>query len=722
MKLSRVWNAVRFSSATLSEDSPELDAAALMAIQSVLTDPSATARVADDLVNRLLSPAAFPIAEKDGAETHPTYESRNGAAIERVSGFASVSTEDAFVASLLASIGATSDNDGLVIDLRAAEPPSVSQIAATEEAWAKISLASRVSRDPLSIPVPVRRYYIGFPSEFPQMRKVYSTAIQAIAAIRSSSPDSRSKNLRIAFVTNKNSIVPDDALALEAAGRARFYSDDGRIGLVGGLPVLQGLQILRAASDIAQPIPTVGFAKLPRPSIGTANDALRWASGTDTPTVPSISDVVPMSDGDYPDLTHRILAVFRIWGAIRYAYPYLTGFESGWDKSAAKALSEVADSGDALAYDLSILRFYANLKDTHGFAFSPTLAAAFAGYPPFASTWVDDRVVVTAVQPGASIRVGDVVLAIDGQPVADRAEKMTQYINASTSQSLRDMLLTGGHPSVFAGPIASSMRISIERAGRAVGEETVARIAKPISRVASHAVVAMLPGQIAYIDLVRLTVDSIPSALQEIAPSRALIFDLRGYPQGTVFALAPHFSRQKILGALFKTPIISFSSPQKTDLATFEYPEATQTFLQTLAPEAPYYGKPITVLINADAVSQSEHTALFIRAAAKPTFVGEPTAGADGEVTALKIPGRMALYFSGQAVYFPDGSPLQRRGIIPDENVSTKVADVASGADDILLAGLANALRRSGSGPADVERALSTERAFEEKTQNSGGT
>ncbi len=72
------------------------------------------------------------------------------------------------------------------------------------------------------------------------------------------------------------------------------------------------------------------------------------------------------------------------------------------------------------------------------------------------------------------------------------------------------------------------------------------------------------------------------------------------------------------------------------------------------------------MLIDERTQSQAEHTGLFFRAANGTRFVGSNSAGADGEITAMVVPGGITIGFTGQSVKHPDGRQLQRIGLVPD--------------------------------------------------------
>lgn len=66
------------------------------------------------------------------------------------------------------------------------------------------------------------------------------------------------------------------------------------------------------------------------------------------------------------------------------------------------------------------------------------------------------------------------------------------------------------------------------------------------------------------------------------------------------------------------------------------------------------------------------------------TFVGSPTAGADGDIAWVPLPGGYRTAFSGLGVYYPDGRETQRVGIVPDVLVMPTVASIRQAQDEVL--------------------------------------
>jgi C-terminal processing protease CtpA/Prc len=197
-------------------------------------------------------------------------------------------------------------------------------------------------------------------------------------------------------------------------------------------------------------------------------------------------------------------------------------------------------------------------------------------------------------------------------------------------------------------------------------------------------VVQVLPSGYGYVDLARLQAGEVEKMFETIKDTPAVVFDMRGYPNGTGWPIAPRLSeKRQPVAALFSRPLLEATSLSDSELA--ETP--SYTFAQRI-PERKgdaYRGK-VVMLINEDAISQSEHTCMFFEAATDVTFVGTPTTGANGDVTFMVLPGNLAVSFTGHNVRHADGRQLQRVGIQPHVKAAPTVGGLVAGRDEILEA------------------------------------
>ncbi|MBZ4398847.1 hypothetical protein K8625_24335 [Myxococcus sp. AS-1-15] len=71
--------------------------------------------------------------------------------------------------------------------------------------------------------------------------------------------------------------------------------------------------------------------------------------------------------------------------------------------------------------------------------------------------------------------------------------------------------------------------------------------------------------------------------------------------------------------------------------------------------------------------------------ARRVTVIGRRSAGTNGNVTRLLLPGQMAVSFTGMGILFPDQSRFHGVGIVPHIEVAPTLQDIAHGTDPELL-------------------------------------
>jgi len=196
-------------------------------------------------------------------------------------------------------------------------------------------------------------------------------------------------------------------------------------------------------------------------------------------------------------------------------------------------------------------------------------------------------------------------------------------------------------------------------------------------------VVQVLSSGYGYVDLARLQAGEVDKMFETIKGTPAVIFDMRGYPNGgTAWAIAPRLSEKKTpVAALFSRPLLEARNLNDSDLRE----SANYTFTQKLSErKGDAYTGRVVMLINEDAISSAEHTCLLFEAATDVTFIGTPTRGANGDVTFMVLPGNLSVRFTGHNVRHADGRQLQRVGIQPTIRVEPTIRGVIAGRDEIL--------------------------------------
>ncbi|HEX8255383.1 MAG TPA: S41 family peptidase [Thermoanaerobaculia bacterium] len=380
----------------------------------------------------------------------------------------------------------------------------------------------------------------------------------------------------------------------------------------------------------------------------------------------------------HPDLPHRMLALFRLWSVIDRFFPYKHLMTEDWDQVLRTMIPRFEAATDEQQYVAAVLETVAFLDDGHASAFGhPGIHTLLGGnaIPQFTLRLVRGQYVITETRVDG-VKVGDVVIAADGEPLRDRVKKLWKYATASTEVARTNRVLG----LALRGAVDSEVVLTLQNDDGTTRDVRVKRgryIPLPEKTAPTFRV---LEGNIGYVDMPRLMPAEVDAMFEALAKTKAIIFDMRGYPKGTAWQIAPRINIKKArYGASFRRPQLTARSAEETEGGFY--------FDQPLPPNVgnkPQYSGPTATLIDDSAVSHAEHSALFFEAANGTTFIGTPTAGANGDVTSLNLPGGFKVMFTGHDVRHVDGRQLQRIGIVPHIVAEPTVQGLREGKDEVL--------------------------------------
>jgi C-terminal processing protease CtpA/Prc len=538
---------------------------------------------------------------------------------------------------------------------------------------------------------------------------------------------------RVVFLVSPETVIPPLVAALQVSGQGAIVAEGkiGEAGLVHQRTVAlgEGFEALVRTTEI---VPVPGWpgvhadvevpanAGKPAEAGEAFQAALKLArDGWPAPS-PSASVTLPppsgLPDKPYKEMTdpaleYRLLAVFRLWNVFHYFHPYIE-LAGDWDAVLPEFIArmlELHEGDGGRGYALTIAEMAARTADGHtSLTGNPTLDALSGEAPlPFLIRWIEGAWVVTAVSDDPAIRnshgeaepgetgedekeakgvktydyveVGDVVVSLDGVPVSVREDLLRRHHAASTEAGMRRKL--ADH--LLSGPQGSAVAVALR--GRDGKPKTVKLQRGPWTPKPAGETVRLLPDNLGYVDLNRLTYEEIDGLFERLKGTRGIVFDMRGYPKGTGWRLAARLNvRNARFGALFRRLLVTGLGDDE------ERAEQTGVSFSQPFPEpgGPKYTGKTVLLIDERTVSQAEHLGLFFEVANGTKFVGTPTAGANGDVTYFSLPGIASVRFSGHEVRHADGRQLQRIGLVPDVLVAPTLRGVREGRDEVLERGI----------------------------------
>lgn len=378
-----------------------------------------------------------------------------------------------------------------------------------------------------------------------------------------------------------------------------------------------------------------------------------------------------------PDRAHRILAAAQYWAAIEYFFPYLNDIGRPWREVLREHLPEIADSATLVDYRLQMRRFTAGIQDAHGFFQAPGFLFGDNPTPPFRARQADGRVYVEDALPEAApVTAGDEVLSVDGEDLATRRQRFQPYSYGSNPISHERNLLTsmlGGYSHTLTYRLRRrngteySVALSPDEANRADLRDR--------HRRASPWWIEPLAGgcRAGVVNLYRMRIADVDRMLAALAETDLMVLDLRTYPPENVM-----------------WSLVERLYPQPRTMAQLDFPDFTRPGHYRRQPNilggrqpSPYRGR-LLVLVDEESQSASEFSAMGFQAIERTLVIGSQTAGADGNITRVDLAGGISTWFSGLGVYYPDGRPTQRVGIVPDVHVFPNAQDLLSGRDAVL--------------------------------------
>jgi C-terminal processing protease CtpA/Prc len=595
---------------------------------------------------------------------------------------------------------------GVLFDLRAVAPPWWEMVNNLSLVFRWSEIASALSSTPLVTAGERSRMHIGFATH--GAASDYTSAFRVVDG-RRISPAPEARDIPVVFLLNGWSGLPPEALALQVAGKAAIVVEGNPSDVSLGVKThpIQLSDGVVAEIRLSEIVCQDGSGGLypdviiePSHPLGEKDEALATALGllknfklSRTERAPLPAYAAPPAENAYPEMTlppleYRLLAAFRIWTAINYFFPYKDLMEEDWDGVLEEFIPRIEQADSALSYHLAVAEMITHIHDLHGEVYSPVLEQYFgSAFPPIGLQIVENVPVVTIIldqeiAKAAGVSIGDVVLEIDGENMLDRMAERAKYIAASTPQIWMHVAVWDS----LSGPEGSQIVLTVRDRENRVKQVKLPRRAEHVAPNVggrSGEVIRLLTEEIGYADLDRLQVSEVDEMFETLKHTKAIVFDMRGFPQATAWSIAPRLTEENgVKAALFQRPFVMTPDGPNGAIASRSI---NYTFVQALLPTEKwrYRGKTV-MLIDERTLSQAEHTGLFFEAANGTVFVGSHTGGVNGDITSFCVPGGIFIMFTGQAVRHADGRQLQRIGLVPDIEVRPTIEGIRNGRDEVL--------------------------------------
>ncbi|RIJ48161.1 hypothetical protein D1614_10520 [Maribellus luteus] len=382
----------------------------------------------------------------------------------------------------------------------------------------------------------------------------------------------------------------------------------------------------------------------------------------------------------YPVTEYRLLALFRFWNVIQYYYPYKYLIDENWHKVLKDFIPKFIEAENELEYKLVILELVTKLNDTHARIEWDSTIEKWKGnrIAPYEVSFIEGKLVVTdvyevidTINTNNSIQVGDVIISINKNLINNIVDEKIKYIPGSNYtarlRKIADLILR-----------TNKKKLEVEFLNEGKHSKTelscynLSQVKIPSKFNRDDKLFKIINDSIGYLYLGSTQGGEVPQDIQ----TKGLIIDLRCYP-----------SYDKVKGywdylQLYSEPnvFVKFTMGDSKFPGLFKYMGET-----TVGSENPNaYQREKIILVNEITQSHAEFMAMKYGIAKNTIIIGSTTAGADGGVISLKMPGGVLVKFTIAGVYYPDGRETQGIGIIPDIIVRPTIKGVKEDRDEVL--------------------------------------
>jgi len=397
------------------------------------------------------------------------------------------------------------------------------------------------------------------------------------------------------------------------------------------------------------------------------------------------SNEISYSDSTWPSQNLRLLSLFRHWNIINYFYPYIEINDVSWEEILQKYIPKFVSANDSLEYQLTVLEYTSQINDGHIWTESFTIAMHLGIFsPPYKVNCVENRAIICKLFPDSigklfNIHVGDEILAIDNLSIDEIIQDRSKYYSYSNESQFKRRIFE----ELLITPNPDSIILDLSRNNIVFREviptyylyELYQYLNKQEAKI--HAF-KCINDSVGYINLKYLEVPDIAQIMTQTNRLSKIIIDIRNYPHGVMYELAKHFNPEPV-------EFVKIFMPNLVKPGEFIW-DKEKYYAGINNPN--YFKGKLVLLVNEHTQSHAEFTAMCLQTAPNVTTVGSMTAGTDGNMSLVKLPGGIDTYFTGIGIEYPDGVPTQRIGIKIDTIVMPRIEDLAKKYDRVLEAAI----------------------------------
>lgn len=375
----------------------------------------------------------------------------------------------------------------------------------------------------------------------------------------------------------------------------------------------------------------------------------------------------------------RLGDVINAWNVFQHFYPYFEEVKVDWDNVLTETLTDALNDKTSDQFYNTLRKMIAKLQDGHGYV--NYIPQQKVGSIPLSVGWIQDKLVITGTQDSL-FQKGDIIEKIDDIPGNQALLNEEKYVSGSP-QLRRHRALN----EICDGPLGSTATFQIIRDGKKINVQNVRGIKKGnlfFNNVREFELPSFkkIEEGIYYINLNAITNKQFNDSLLVLAKAKGIIFDKRasGNPPNPSEAFQPSEMIQYLTNSTVHSAWWNVPQTIYPDRKGVTYDSSHWT----IPPKEPRVIAKIIFINVPSVVSYGESYMGIFEHYKLAEFVGEPTAGTNGNVNFINLPGGFNIMWTGMKVVKQDGSQHHLIGIQPTYPVQRTIKAVKDGRDEYL--------------------------------------
>jgi len=381
-------------------------------------------------------------------------------------------------------------------------------------------------------------------------------------------------------------------------------------------------------------------------------------------------------DFNWKNKNLRLLTLFRYWNKIEYFFPYKYQTDTNWDDVLNRMIPKFLEPSSEVDFHLAMLELVVSIDDSHGYLRTKFTKKYFGNnFIPAGVKIINNKAVVNwfysdSLSKINDLKIGDAITKINDVPI-NSIYKVKQKYAQGSNPNVKKAFFT--HYSIFNGA-TDSVKIEYSRNNyletKTIGRYPLKHFDFKKPEVEDFKIIE---SNIGYVNLGKIKVNDVPKMMDSLINTKAIIFDIRNYPKGTLYSIAKYISSKK--NDFYKKIYPDLNYPGK-----YIWGKGNQCGENG---ELKYKGK-VVLLVNELTQSHAEFTTMCLQTGDNVTTIGSQTSGADGNIIRFNMVGGYNTAISGLGIFYPDGTETQRKGVKIDIEIKPTIKGIKEGKDEVL--------------------------------------